>query len=63
MIGQFDLEEDYWNYEKEVYRKPLPIEKMVQDLEKEYFNQESANEEGWDEHFENYKADLVRKQN
>ncbi len=63
MFGQFDSEEDYWNYEKEVYRKQLPIEKMVSDLEREYFNQESANEEGWDEYFGNYKADLVRKQN
>ena len=63
MIGQFDSEEDYWNYEKEVYRKQLPIEKMVRDLEREYFGQESADEEGWDEYFENYKADLVRKQN
>ena len=63
MFGQFDSEEDYWNYEKEVYRKQLPIEKMVRDLEREYFGQESADEEGWDEYFENYKADLVRKQN
>ena len=36
MIGQFDSEEDYWNYEKEVYRKQLPIEKMVRDLESGY---------------------------
>lgn len=63
MIEQFDSEEDYWDYEKEVYRKQLPIEKLVNALEKEYLEQQpNGGETGWEEYFENYKASLVEEE-
>ena len=36
IIEQFDSEEDYWNYEFEVYKKDLPIQKYMAAKEKEF---------------------------
>lgn len=64
MIAQFDTEEDYWNYEKEVYRKQLPIEKLVNALEEKYQKENpNAVETDWDTYFENYKTELAEKEN
>lgn len=38
VIEQFDSEEEYWNYQFEVYKKNLPIQNYVQDLKKESLN-------------------------
>ena len=35
IIEQFDSEEDYWNYEFEVYKKDLPIQKYMAAKEKQ----------------------------
>ena len=33
IIDSFDSEEDYWKYERELYKKLLPIQKYVKKLE------------------------------
>ena len=32
IIDSFDSEEDYWKYERELYKKLLPIQKYVKNL-------------------------------
>ena len=39
LINEFDSEEEYWQYEFEVYRKNLPIEKYLDALKQEYLSQ------------------------
>ena len=56
-------------YEFEVYKKLLPIQKYVKSLEKEYIDKhmdESKNQdvlESWDKEFEKVKEELVEEQN
>lgn len=38
IIGQFDSADDYWEYEKTVYEKQLPMIKYTKQLEKEYYD-------------------------
>lgn len=63
MLEQFDSEEDYWNYQKIIYRKELPIQNYVSDLEEQYFQDrpEAADDE-WLEYFEEYKSQLALMQ-
>lgn len=69
VINAFDSEEAYWEYEFEVYKKLLPIQKYVKSLEKEYIDKhmdESKNQdvlESWDKEFEKVKEELVEEQN
>ena len=64
ILQKFDSENDYWNYEKKIYMKQLPIQKYVQDLEREYFESNpQAGDEDWLEYFEKYKKALVSKEN
>ena len=69
VINAFDSEEAYWEYEFEVYKKLLPIQKYVKSLEKEYIDKhmdESKNQdvlESWDNEFEKVKEELVEEQN
>lgn len=64
IISQFDSEKDYWEYEKEVYKKQLPIQKYVNDLEKKYFKENpGASDDEWLDYFEIYKKELVSKEN
>ena len=68
IINAFDSEEDYWEYEYEVYQKLLPIQKYVKSLEQKYLDKhmdESKNQdilEDWDKEFENIKEKFVEEQ-
>lgn len=63
MIQKFDSENDYWDYERIIYMKQLPIQKYVQDLEAEYFgNNPQAGDEEWLAYFEKHKKALVSKE-
>ena len=63
VIDQFDSEDDYW-----AYHKQLPIQNYVSALNDEYnekavdSSSEEAQEE-WDTYFENLKDKLVKEQN
>ena len=65
---QFDSEEDYWNYEFEVYKKDLPIQKYMAAKEKEFKEvapqAKSINEieEEWQEYYEQIKAQAVENE-
>ena len=65
--SQFDSDEDYWEYEYAVYTIDLPIQKYVADLEKDYYEKNDDEEidiqDAWIEYFENYKNELVEKEN
>lgn len=69
VINAFDSEEAYWEYEFEVYKKLLPIQKYVKSLEKKYVDKhidELDNQdvlESWDKEFEKVKEELVEEQN
>lgn len=43
VMNGFSSEEEYWNYEKEVYKKSLPIENYRIKLEEEYKKKQEAN--------------------
>lgn len=60
IIDQFDTEDDYWDFEKEVYRIDLVIQKYVADLEKDYIN---SGGDDWDTEFELLKDNLAAGQN
>lgn len=63
IMNQFDSEDAYWEYQKKVYAKQLPIQYMVSDIEKKYFSKNpDATEEEWVEYFEQYKNRLVKDQ-
>lgn len=69
-IAQFESEEAYWEYEYEVYKKSLPIQKYVENLEKEYKEaarnkgdiSEEEIEENWEEEFASVKREAVQEQ-
>lgn len=64
VMGQFEKEDDYWDYQKQVYAKLLPIQKYVSSIEKRYFDEHSgAGESEWLKYFENYKKELVKMEN
>ena len=68
LINAFGSEEAYWEYEKNVYRKSLPIEKYREKLQSEflagvhadYFTEETQNE--WNEWYESFQMNLAEKQ-
>lgn len=68
IIEQFDSEEDYWNYEFEVYKKDLPIQKYMAAKEKEFKKvapqAKSINEieEEWQDYYEQIKAQAVENE-
>lgn len=63
IIAQFDSPEDYWKYEKTVYQKLLPQIKYNKQLEKEYKEKHAdASDEDWEKYFNNYKNELVKKE-
>lgn len=59
IIDQFDTESDFWNFQKEVYRIDLVIQKYVADLEKKYID---AGGDDWDTEFELLKENLALNQ-
>lgn len=64
LVEQFESESDYWNYEKQIYAKMLPVQKYVNAMEMQYFEEHpDANDEEWINYFENHKKELVKKEN
>lgn len=71
VISQFDTEEDYWDYQFEVYKKSLPIQKYTAYLEESFMNSQSSKknmssedlEDAWVKHFSEIKADAVEDEN
>lgn len=65
LISQFDSEEEYWQYQKEVYRKNLPIQKYVSELQKQYDEngKETDTAEEWNHYLEQYKREVVQEEN
>lgn len=60
LIQQFDTEDDYSKYEETVYKKSLPVQKFVGDLQKKYYNEnQSATQDDWNDFLERYKNDLI----
>lgn len=68
IIEQFDSEEDYWNYEFEIYKKDLPIQKYMAAKENEFKEvapqAKSINEieEEWQDYYEQIKAQAVENE-
>lgn len=60
VIEGFDSEEEYWEYERQVYQKLLTSEKYVSDLQKEFYS--TFSQKDWNTYFENYKNQLVEKE-
>lgn len=69
LIHGFGSEDDYWNYQFTVYKKNLPIQNMVADLQKQYFSTQSYSNsnsntiDDWNSYFESYKNTLVNNEN
>ena len=72
VIKGFGSEDEYWEYEFNVYKKDLPIQKYTESLKAEYENNNISSEvqgisvnsdEDFNDFFERYKEELVEKQN
>ena len=72
VIKAFDSEKKYWDFEFEVYKKDLPIQKYVESLEIMYKTKDTKlseqtvqadYEEDFNSFFEKYKEKLVEEQN
>jgi hypothetical protein len=69
IMNSFDSEQEYWDYQFEVYQKNLPIQKYVEDLKAQYESQtgkirgtlEFMND--FNSYYEKYKQNLVKKEN
>lgn len=68
VIAQFDSEDEYWAYEKEVYQKQLPIQKYVESLESDYVkksgtdvNDESGTK-AWNKELDKIKEKAAKEQ-
>ena len=68
VIAQFDSEDEYWAYEKEVYQKQLPIQKYVESLENDYVKKSGTdvnNESGtkaWNKELDKIKEKAAKEQ-
>lgn len=68
VIDQFESEDAYWEYEFEVYRKSLPIQNYVKNLEMSYKENTSSGrsisaeeiEQTWADEFESIKQQAVQ---
>ena len=67
VMREFDSEEDYWNYQFTVYKKSLPIQNYVRDVEQMYMQtnvySEGNLEDTWQEYFAQMKEQLVEQEN
>ena len=74
VIEQFDSEEDFWNYEFIVYKKDLPAQNYISDMEDNYDNNalrtkssvtdaasDAKSAESWEIYFETLKDGLEEK--
>ena len=69
VMSQFDSEEAYWDFEFTVYRKNIPIQNYVHDIEQAFMQtsvysdeQAGEREEAWQEYFEQMKDNLVSQE-
>mgnify|MGYP005789335273 CR=1 FL=1 len=72
LINEFDTEEEYWEFEYEVYRKKLPILKYLESVKQEYYSSEGkiapdSNEStntinGYSNYLESVKEQLVKEE-
>lgn len=56
----FDSEEAYWDYEYQVYKKSLFIEKYRESLEKDFDAEQEQNK--WAQWYEDYQEELANAQ-
>lgn len=67
-MHQFESEEAYWEFQFEIYKKDLPIQNYVRDLEQQFaeknnFSDENGlSEDEWINYFEDFKKNLVEKE-
>ncbi len=60
VIAQFDSEDEYWNYQKIICQKQLPVQKYVKSLEEKYLNNEDIA--AWNDELNKIKEDASKKQ-
>lgn len=70
IMNQFESEEAYWEYEFEVYKKNLPIQKYVKNVETEFKHKQQMKknnnidlETEWTAYFEEMKNQLLEEAN
>lgn len=70
VINQFDSEQAYWEYEFEVYKKNLPIQKYLEDMEKVFKKNQSLKRDNdvdleteWANYLERLKSELMQEEN
>lgn len=63
VMSGFGSEEDYWEYQKQVYQKLLVSQKYVDELQRDFYNDSSVSQEEWNDYFEELKRTLVQKEN
>ena len=60
IISAFKNEEDYWDYERDVYQKLLVSENYVSAVKKEFWETHpGATYNEWEQYFEDWKATLA----
>ena len=68
IYSEYGSEDEYWEYEKKVYRIDLPIQKYAASLEEEFKMKNGKNisadllQEKWDQEYQKIKNKLVRAQ-
>lgn len=69
VMSEFSSEEEYWNYQVEVYKKSLPIQKYVESLEQNFKNKPATRgaseedlENSWQKEFEQIKESAASEQ-
>ncbi len=60
VMAQFDSEDEYWNYQKEVCKKQLPVQKYVKSLEEEYLK--NGDITAWNDELNKIKEEAAKKQ-
>lgn len=70
VINQFDSVQAYWEYEFEVYKKNLPIQKYLEDMEEVFKKNQSLKRDNdvdleteWANYLERLKSELMQEEN
>lgn len=64
IINSFKNEEDYWEYLRGVYRKSLPSQNYIEDLQNDFFTSHpDASYAEWETYFEDWKNQLAADMN
>lgn len=69
VMSEFSSEDEYWDYQVEVYKKSLPIQKYVESLEQNFKNKPATRgssgedlENSWQKEFEQIKESAASEQ-